>query len=36
MLLSGVAKVFICRVEYVMNRRLETYTSCNNSGNLIG
>jgi hypothetical protein len=36
MLRSGVAKVFICRVEYVINRRLEMYTSFNNSGNLIG
>ena len=36
MLLFGDAKTFICRVEFVINRRLETYTSCNNSGNLIG
>ena len=33
MLLSGDAKIFICRVECGINRRLETYTSCNNSGN---
>jgi len=33
MLLSGDAKIFICRVECVINRRLEMYTSFNNSGN---